>query len=161
MSALRLQSIDVTDEHIEVVVRVAEESMRTSVIPDLAENAVTLMPGLARHRCDNDVGARFVDELRDTETPHLLEHITIELMALGGSPRTLAARTTWDFARDGRGVFRVRIAYDDDLVALGALSEATHVVEWLLGERDDHPDLDAIAGRLKKLRSQPCAEEPA
>ena len=44
----------------------------------------------------------------DTETPHLLEHIAEELMALSGSPRWLKGETAWDFGRDGRGVFRVR-----------------------------------------------------
>lgn len=128
-----------------------ERFMRTSAVPDLPMTARRLLPGLERHRCENDSGARFVDELRDTETPHLLEHVAVELMALAGSPRSLPARTTWDFAADGRGVFRVRIAYDDDLVALGALKEAARVVDWLFGQ-GARPDIEATAGRLRRLR---------
>ncbi len=80
-----------------------------------------MLPGLARHTCDNDEGVDFLRELRDTETAHLLEHVATELAALSGSPRSLRAETSWDFARDGRGVFRLRFDYDDDLVVLGAL----------------------------------------
>ncbi len=106
--------------------------MRTSARPGLAEAAVALLPGLARHTCDNDEGVDFLRELRDTETAHLLEHVATELAALAGSPRSLRAETSWDFARDGRGVFLLRFDYDDDLVVLGALDAAVGVVEWLL-----------------------------
>jgi hypothetical protein len=155
VSVLSLAGIEVGPSELEAVVAVTDERfMRTSAVAGLPNAARELLPGLDRHSCENDAGARFVDELRDTETPHLLEHVTVELMALAGSPRSLAARTTWDFARDGRGVFRLRIAYDDDLVALGALKEAVGVVDWLFGE-GARPDVDAATARLRRLRHTP------
>jgi hypothetical protein len=69
--------------------------------------------------------------MADTELPHLLEHVAVELMALSGSPVTLGGRTEWDFRRDGHGVFHVLLEYDDDLVAIGALKEATAILDWL------------------------------
>lgn len=129
--------------------------LRTSRSRDLPERAVTLLPGLRRHSCDNDGELDFVRELRDTESAHLLEHVACELMALSGSPRSLRGRTSWDFARDGRGVFRVTLEFDDDLVAMGALDEAVRIVEWLLssGERGADPDVDAAVARLARLRT--------
>jgi cyanophycin synthetase len=121
--------------------------MRTSVVPDLAEKALALLPGLARHTCENGFAHGIAAELADTETPHLLEHVAFELMALSGSPRSLRGETAWDFSADGRGVFRVRLGYDDDLVVLGALRAAVGVCEWLLKPSiAEEPDIDT-AGR--------------
>ncbi|MCL2503009.1 MAG: hypothetical protein FWE94_00100 [Coriobacteriia bacterium] len=159
MSGLGIESIDVSEACIEAKVRIAEGvPVRTSAISGLAERALQLLPGLGRHRClsrhRRDAGASccFAEELRDTEIPHLLEHLTIELLALAGSPRSLPAHTAWDFAHDGRRVFRVWVACDDDVVALRALKEANTVLDWLLGMRDGEPDVGAITDRLAKMR---------
>ena len=154
MTALVIERIDVSPERIEALVRVpAGESASTRSAAGLPERALALLPGLARHTCENGSAHGIAAELADTETPHLLEHVAFELMALSGSPRTLRGETSWDFAADGRGVFRVRLGYDDDLVALGALREAVGVCEWLL-EPDvvERPDVDAIVAGLRGLR---------
>ena len=154
MSVLRIESIEVGEHSIEALARVTDPAlMRTSSRPSLAEKALSLLPDLARHRCDNDANKRFVDEMRDTETPHLLEHITVELMALSGSPRNLPAHTEWDFARDGKGVFRVVLDYDFDLLALRALKDANTVVDWLFGEAPI-PDIAEITANLLEIRRQ-------
>lgn len=152
MKVLSIERIEVGKRDFEALVRVTDPAhMRTSAVPGLAERALALLPGLARHRCENDANARFVDEMRDTETPHLLEHVTVELMALAGSPRSLPARTTWDFSADGQGVFRVRVTFDNDLVALGALREADLIIDWLW-TGDGVPDVDGTVERLRALR---------
>ena len=97
----------------------------------MADAVLRALPGLSGHRCDNDSGATFRDELRDTELAHLAEHAALEVMAMAGSPDTLRGDTTWDFARDGRGVFRIRLRFDDDLVAIGALRFAVELVDAL------------------------------
>ena len=152
-SVLAIERVEVDEGRLEALVRVRDAAdLRTSAVPELPARSVELLPGLERHHCDNDAGARFVEELRDTETPHLLEHVTVELMALAGSSRSLRARTAWDFDRDGSGVFRVHIHFDDDLVALGALREASGIVDWLWG-RAERPDIEAAAARLAALRA--------
>jgi hypothetical protein len=80
-------------------------------------------------------------------------------MALSGSPRSLKASTSWDFARDGQGVFRITLAFDDDLVAVGALKEAHLLVEYLLAspaaqQESGRPCVDAAVSRLKVVRRQ-------
>jgi len=165
VSALTIERVDVGPARVEALVRVCDpELMRTSAVPGLAEKTVELLPGLRRHTCDNGSAHGIVAELADTETPHLLEHVAFELMALSGSPRSLRGETVWDFAADGRGVFRVRLDYDDDLVALGALREGSAIVEWLLAGgpgaavegMPDAPDVAAAVTRLQAVRAQPA-----
>jgi len=159
MNALVIERVDVGPERVEALVRVPEgEPMRTLTSPGLAERALALLPGLARHTCENGSAHGIAAELADTETPHLLEHVAFELMALSGSPRTLRGETAWDFSADGRGVFRVRLGYDDDLVVLGALREAVAVCGWLLAPGSaEQPDVDAIVAGLRSLRGHDAA----
>ncbi|MEI7813367.1 MAG: hypothetical protein WCJ13_01065 [Coriobacteriia bacterium] len=156
MAFLLVERIEVGPEQIEALVRVpAGEPARTSATPGLADRALVLLPGLVRHTCENGSAHGMVAELDDTETPHLLEHVAFELMAMAGSPRTLRGQTAWDFSADGRGVFRVRLGYDDDLVALGALREAVAVCEWLLEPGGaERPDIEQAVARLRDLRTR-------
>ncbi len=155
MGVLAIESVTVDERKLEAVVRVIDTALtRTSAVPGVATRAVALLPGLARHTCENSDGRYALREFANTETPHLLEHLTCELMALAGSPRTLRGATSWDFSRDGEGVFRVCLEYDDDLVALGALREGCAIVEWLLrgAGGGEAPDVDAAVGRLRAAR---------
>lgn len=158
---MRVHSITVCPDRIDVVVRVEDaEEMRTSVDEHIARRALELLPGLARHRCDNGAGRSFAEELADTELPHLFEHVVLELMAQAGSPRSLRGETAWDFRRDGRGVFRVSVEYDDDLVCLGAIKTADKLVCHLLGKAEE-PDLADATRRLLALRGWPADGERA
>lgn len=150
---MRVQAITVCPDRVDVVVGVSEdEIMRTARNETIAERALGLLPGLRRHECDNGSGRSFVDELADTEVPHLFEHVVMELMAKAGSPRSLRGETQWDFRRDGRGIFRVSVEYDDDLVCLGAIKVADRVMDYLI-DGGACPDLEAEAVRLNTLRS--------
>lgn len=153
MSVVAAGRIEVGESHLEALVTVTDPClMRTSSVVGVAQRALSLLPGLARHSCENDDGLGFSREFLDTETPHLLEHVTIELMALSGSPRTLRGRTSWDFALDGHGVFRVSIEYDDDIVALGALKESIDIVDWVMAVSEEPPDIASAVDRLRRLR---------
>jgi hypothetical protein len=160
MAVLLIERVDVRPERVEAVVRVPEGGpMRTSESPEFAQRALALLPGLSRHTCENGSAHGIAAELADTETPHLLEHVAFELMALSGSPRTLRGETAWDFSADGHGVFRLRLGYDDDLVVLGALRAAVEVCEWLLAPgNEEQPDVDAIVMRLRGLRKLDAGE---
>jgi hypothetical protein len=153
VGALTIERIDVGPERIEALVRVDPAYARTSVAIDLAPRALELLPGLARHTCENGSAHGIIAELADTETPHLLEHVAAECMALAGSPRTLRAATDWDFARDGLHVYRVGLSYDDDLVALGALREGVRIVDWLVGAGAEKPDVEEIVASLVAARA--------
>lgn len=114
---------------VEVRLR-ADEPLRTT--PEVAARVIELLPGLARHSCENDSGRTFAEELADTEIAHLFEHVALELMAGAGSPRTLRGETTWDFQRDGRGVFHVSLEYDDPRACRRAIRAAARVMRHAL-----------------------------
>lgn len=148
MGVLSIERIDVGPSRIDALVRVTDSRFeRTSSSAGVAQRALELLPGLARHTCENGTAHGIVAELADTETPHLFEHVACEIMSLAGSPRTLRAETVWDFSQDGRGVYRVHFAFDDDLVALASLGGALQVVDWLIAPGSapaEKPDIDAI-----------------
>jgi len=164
VSVLLFETVSVDSERVEAIVRVPDSShSRTSAAPGLADRALGLLPGLRRHSCENGSAHGICAELGDTETPHLLEHLAFELMALSGSPRTLRGETAWDFSADGVGVYRVRLAYDNDLVALGALKSGSGIVDWLFSGSASGgggvpvgaaqtPDVDALVAALRHLR---------
>lgn len=152
MGALTIGRIDVGPDSIEAVVHAQPALANTSASPGLPGRALNLLPGLARHTCENGSSHGMIAELASTETPHLLEHVAVECMALSGSPRSLSAETVWDFAADGPHVYRVRLAYDIDLVALGALREGLGVVDWLMGLPAEKPDVDTIVAHLREAR---------
>ena len=155
MSVLQVERVEVTSEAVVAQVRVLEPAfMRTSAAPGLAEQLSALLPGIVRHRCDCGSAHGVLAELADTETPHLLEHVVLEVMALAGSPRTLRGSTSWDFARDRRGVFEVHLGYDDARVALGALDLGAAIVDGLFGV-SAVPDIAAEAQRLSVARRLP------
>ena len=152
VKALLIQRVDVGSEDIEALVRVTDpELVRTSSVPHVTERMLCQLPGLVRHRCECGTGRGMVAELRDTETPHLLEHAALEIMALAGSPRSLRGETVWDFERDGRYVFRVRLEYDDDLVAIGALRVAVTLLDAAI-RGEPGPEIRSEVDRLRALR---------
>jgi hypothetical protein len=153
VSALTIERVDVGAERLEAFVRAEPSLERTTGIADVATRALDLLPGLVRHTCENGTAHGMVAELADTETAHLLEHVAVELMALSGSPRTLPAETAWDFARDGAHVYRVRLTYDVDLAALGALRAGLSVVDWLMGVAAERPDAETLVAGLRRVRA--------
>jgi hypothetical protein len=123
-----------------------DEPLRTT--PEVAARALELLPGLARHSCENDTGKTFPEELADTEVAHLFEHVTLELMAEAGSPRTLRGETTWDFERDGRGTFHVSLECDDERRCRHAVKAATAVVRAAI-EGGKPPDMPLTSARSR------------
>lgn len=141
-------------DRVEATVRLAPGvPMRTSSSPGFAGRVLAVLPGLIRHRCECGSKHGIAAELADTEVPHALEHVALELMARAGSPRTLEGVTYWDFAADGRGVFRVAVDYDDDLVALAALREAATIVAAALDARGPAIDAGAALARVRRARA--------
>ncbi|MDP2232502.1 MAG: hypothetical protein Q8K89_02620 [Actinomycetota bacterium] len=103
--------------------------MRTSSVPGLADTILEALPGLVRHPCECGSAHGIAAELVDTETPHLIEHVALELLAVSGAPRReLRGRTTWDFARDGAGVFHVSLHGAPPEACAKALGQATALV---------------------------------
>ena len=142
LPVLSVVDVNDTDGAIEALVRVSERRfMRSSAVPGLAEELLRRFPGLRRHRCECGSAHGIEAELADTELPHLLEHVALELMVLEGAPRALRGETRWDFAADGSGVFRVSLAYadpasgfEDRALAESAIREGAQAIGLLVRE---------------------------
>jgi hypothetical protein len=129
------------------------EPLRTCEVPGLAAATLAALPGLRGHRCDNGAGLTFADELADTEIAHLIEHAALELMAMSGCSPLLRGETKWDFATDGRGVFRVSIECEDERLARVALDSSLALVRALA--RGEAPaGMEAEARRLRERQSR-------
>lgn len=103
--------------------------MRTSSVPALADAILEALPGLVRHPCECGSAHGIAAELGDTEMPHLIEHVALELLAVSGAPRReLYGHTTWNFARDGAGVFHVSLHGAPPEDCENALRQATALV---------------------------------
>jgi hypothetical protein len=149
---MHVHSVTVCADRVDVLVDVGDaETLRTAADESIAERALVLLPGLERHTCANGDGRTFAEEVADTEVPHLFEHVVMELMAQAGSPRSLKGETSWDFKRDGHGIFRVSLEYDDDLVCLGAIKFADKVMCYLT-DGGPQPDPVREVERLRSLR---------
>lgn len=146
---LTVREVEVRETVAYAVVDVRSDAVRTSALPGFADTLLRALPGLASHDCENASGASFAEELRDTETAHAFEHVTLQLMRLAGSS-DIAGETRWDSRADGRGVFRVTIEFDDDLVALGAMRLAERVMASAAGEAA-MPDLPEEIARLRRV----------
>lgn len=134
------------DAHLEVL---SGAPYFTGDDPDGTNRILSLMPELAEHLCLGDVSNRFGAVADDTELAHMLEHVTVELVARTGLGSDIeSGRTT----RVGKNSFVVRLACPDDVLVCGALSSAVWILEWAYsGGGDPEPDIEAIVEGLREL----------
>ncbi len=161
MSALRLRCVRVLDERVDLVLEFDSRNLPDAARRDVAaERLLAWLPGLARHRCSTEVDRPFTQEMRDTEVPHLFEHVVLEVMACAGSPRSVAGHTVW---RKGEDAFCVSIFDDDDAVCAGAARLALELIEHALGDgatADIHTRIADIAALRVTPNRHPGAIDP-
>ena len=146
MNPLEIQHITVKSNSLRAEVKCAIDMMYVS--EDVAKNISAAFPGLSKQLCvDSDSVSdqlhTFKDEIVGTQTPHLLEHLAIEIL---GSVYSKAysegfllhvpqfiGNTSWleelsETKNCGYALMLVRISFQDELVALAALKEATRII---------------------------------
>ena len=156
-----IKKVTIDPVELAAKVRVANDApLLTSEDPEATARVLELVPGLVDHVCLGDDAPRFGSVIDDTELAHLLEHVTVELVArtgLGGEIE--AGRTT----RVGKESFVIRLACPDDVLVCGALSSAVWILEWAYsGGGEPAPDVDAVVEGLRDLVasvSEPAPEE--
>lgn len=149
---MRVRRVRGSRGRIDFLVRLAPgEPVRTT--SEMASRTLAVLPGLASHRCHNDEGRTFAEELADTEVAHLLEHVALEILVQSGAPEPTDGETTWDFERDGKGAFVVSLQCEDDRVCRTAMRLAEKVVRHSV-EGGPPPDVSAEVARLGRLRER-------
>ena len=132
----------------------------TSENPEATELVLDLMPALANHVCLGDVAPTFGEVAADTELAHLLEHVTVELLAQTDIAGDITSGRT---VQTGERTYEVTLSCVDDVLVTGALSSAAWILQWAYsGGGDPRPNVEAIASGLVALVqsvSEPAPEQ--
>ena len=123
----------------------------TSENAEATERVLELLPGLSEHLCLGDADARFGLVAKDTEVAHLLEHVTVELLALTNLAGDVSSGKT-SLVDSRRGLYEIILACPDDVLVAASLSSAVWLLNWAYGNQDEaDPDIDAIVSGLVAL----------
>lgn len=145
-----IRKVTVGPRNLEAVVELAPTApLMTSDDPAGTELVCNLMPDLADHVCLGDSAPRFGDVIANTELAHLLEHVTVELLARTDVAGDVSSGQTVELAER---VYQITLACPDDVLVAGALSSAVWILQWAYsGGGEPEPDVEAIASGLVGL----------
>ncbi|MFM8734022.1 MAG: cyanophycin synthetase [Pirellulales bacterium] len=120
------------------------EDFPSHTIPGFNERVMAWLPTMIEHRCSIGERGGFFERLRaGTWMGHVLEHVTLELQTLAGTPvgygRAREAKT--------RGVYKVVIEYKEETFA----TECFHAAHRLLMAAIENTPFDVTA-EIKRLR---------
>jgi cyanophycin synthetase len=120
-------------------------------IPGFNDRLMAWLPTLVEHRCSVGERGGFFARLRDGTYPaHILEHVTIELQNLAGTPVGYGrARETVE-----EGVYRVVVRYRDERLARACLLSARELV--LAAIYDKPYDVTQEVRKLRELADRVC-----
>ena len=123
----------------------------TSEDAEATERVLELLPGLSEHLCLGDADARSGLVAKDTEVAHLLEHVTVELLALTNLAGDVSSGKT-SLVDSHRGLYEIILACPDDVLVAASLSSAVWLLNWAYGNQDEaDPDINAIVSGLVAL----------
>ena len=145
-----IRKVTVGPRNLEAVVEVAPSApLMTSDDAEGTGRVLSLMPELEDHVCLGDSAPRFGDVIEDTELAHLLEHVTVELLARTDIAGDILSGQTVEL---GERLYKIMLICPDDVLVAGALSSAVWILQWAYsGGGDPQPDVEAIAGGLVGL----------
>ncbi|MCA1685127.1 MAG: ATP-grasp domain-containing protein, partial [Planctomycetia bacterium] len=118
----------------------------SNILPGFNERVMAWLPGMIEHRCGLGYRGGFFERMRDgTYQGHILEHVTLELEDLAGTPAGFGkARETSE-----EGVYKVVIEYEDETVGRACLDTAFRLLQAAV---HDLPfDVDDEIKRLRDL----------
>jgi cyanophycin synthetase len=130
-----------------------EELKDTSseMIPGFNERLMAWLPTMVEHRCSvGERGGFFVRLRRGTYMAHILEHVSLELQSLAGTP------VGYGRARESNidGIYKVAIAYKEEKLGLACIEKA---FELILAAVHDTPfDVNAEVEKLKEYGYEVC-----
>jgi cyanophycin synthetase len=122
------------------------EDFPSNTLPGFNERIMSWLPMMIEHRCSIGERGGFFERLRTgTWMGHVLEHVTLELQTLAGTPvgygRAREAKT--------RGVYKVVIEYKEEKFALECLHAAHRLI--MAAIEDAAFDVTAEVKRLRQV----------
>jgi len=118
----------------------------SNTLPGLYQRLSAWLPSLIEHKCSIGERGGFLQRVRDGTWPgHILEHVTIELQCLSGSPVVFGkARETAT-----EGVYHVVVRYNEEPLARACLTSA---LDLYLSAAYDRPfDVQATLAGLRSV----------
>ena len=129
---IALERLSVLPDRIEAEVRVLDPAYRTTS-PELIAQVLVRFPTVRYHACRNETGPTFSAVMENTSLPHLLEHLVIDIQTRAHAERedeatdpVFTGTTQWSATMSDVAI--VRVAFYDDLIALGAFKQALHFI---------------------------------
>lgn len=155
-----IQRVRIGARNLVATVEVAPDApLYTDEDPAGTELVLGLMPELADHVCLGDASGSFGEVVAQTELAHLLEHVTVELLARTDVAGDVPCGQT---VQTGGRTYDITLACPDDVLVAGALSSAVWVLQWAYsGGGEPEPNVDAIASGLADLVGNLIAMEEA
>lgn len=147
-----IKRVQIGPENMIAHVRIDDDGpLMTSEDLDGTARVYRLLPHVVEHACLGDAGETFRDAMGDTELAHLLEHVTVELLAQTDLAGDMPAGRTWVDEVDDR-TYQIELACPDDVLVAAALSCGVWILDWAYkGGGDPEPDIKAIVKGLIKL----------
>ena len=145
-----IQKVTVGPRNLEAVVTLAPSApVMTSDDIEATAHVFDLLPGLMDHICLGDSSERFTEVAGNTELAHLLEHVTVELLAQTDVAGDISSGRTTQL---GDRLYQITLACSDDVLVAGALSSAVWILQWAFsGAGDPKPDVAATVEGLVAL----------
>ena len=154
-----IKKVTVGPKNLEAIVGLAANApVMTSEDLEGTTRVWRVMPELRDHVCLGDESGVFGDVMGNTELAHLLEHVTVELLARTDVAGDIACGQTSEV---GERTYKIVLKCVDDVLVVGALSSAAWIMQWAFsGGGEPVPDVDAIAkGLVELVGSLPAVEE--
>src|SRR5262249_30944979 len=123
----------------------------SNILPGFNDRLMAWLPTMIEHRCSIGERGGFFQRLRDGTWPgHILEHVTIELQTLAGTPVGFGkARETSE-----EGVYKVVVRYRDEHLGRACLLAGRELV--MAAIYDTPYDVAAEIARLQNLADRVC-----
>ena len=147
-----IQRVEIGPENLTARVRMADGApLMTSEDLQGTTRVYRLLPHIIEHACLGDAGDTFKACMGNTELAHLLEHVTVELLAQTDIAGDITSGRTFPIEGDPRS-FEVEISCKDDVLTVAALLSAVWILDWAYTDGGDPvPDVDATVDGLRNL----------
>ena len=166
MALIDIQRVEVGPRTLTARVRMSEDApLMTSEDIEGTARVYYLLPHIVDHVCLGDVSEKFRDVMGDTEVAHLLEHVTVELLAQTNIAGDVSTGRTFAVEDDDRA-WDIELSCPDDVLVSAALASGAWLLEWAYtGGGDPEPDVEAtvaglvgLGGSLPEPQPQQVAE---
>lgn len=147
-----IERVEIGPENLTAWVRIADgRPTMTGEDIKATERVYKALPHIVDHVCLGDAGKTFRKALPNTEIAHLLEHVTVELLAQTNLAGDTPAGRTWVSDDDSR-TYVIELSCPDDVLVAAALSSGAWILDWAYnGGGKPSPNVEGIVEALVDL----------